>query len=105
MAQAVSCRPLTAEVWVRARVTPCSICVGQSGTATGFSASSLVSPVSIIPPGLHTHVSSGDGLWARWWPQFRDTVLFRRYKQHEYVALYALCIFSPNFNSIIIYKE
>jgi hypothetical protein len=33
MAQAVSCRPLTAEVRVRARVSPC---VGQSGTGTGF---------------------------------------------------------------------
>jgi hypothetical protein len=32
MAQAVSRRPLTTEV----RVSPCGICGGQSGTATGF---------------------------------------------------------------------
>jgi hypothetical protein len=39
MAQAVSHRPLTAEAPVRARVSPCAICGGQSGTETGFSPS------------------------------------------------------------------
>jgi hypothetical protein len=34
MAQAVSRRPLTAEV--RSRVSPCGICGGQSGIGTGF---------------------------------------------------------------------
>jgi hypothetical protein len=51
MAQVVSRRPLTAE----ARVSPCGICGGQSGTATGLSPSSSVSPVDIIPPWLSTH--------------------------------------------------
>jgi hypothetical protein len=37
MAQAVSRRPLTAETWVRSRVSPCGFCGGQSGTGTGFS--------------------------------------------------------------------
>jgi hypothetical protein len=36
MAQAVSCRPLTAEARVRARVNPCGICGGQSGSGEGF---------------------------------------------------------------------
>jgi hypothetical protein len=36
MAQAVSHRSLTVEAWVRARVNPCGICGGQSGTGTGF---------------------------------------------------------------------
>jgi hypothetical protein len=43
MAQVVSRRPLTAE----ALVSPGGICVGQSGTGTGFSTSSSNSPVSI----------------------------------------------------------
>jgi hypothetical protein len=42
MAQVVSRRPLTAEDRVRARVNPCGICGGQSGSRTGFSPSSSV---------------------------------------------------------------
>jgi hypothetical protein len=51
MAQAVSRRPLTAEAWVRARVNPCEICGGKSGTGTGQYA---------IPPLLSKLISSGD---------------------------------------------
>jgi hypothetical protein len=40
MAQVVTRRPLTAEARGRARVNPCGICGGYSGTATGFSPSS-----------------------------------------------------------------
>jgi hypothetical protein len=42
MAQVVSRRPLTTEARVHARVNPCGICDGQSGTGTGFSPSSSV---------------------------------------------------------------
>jgi hypothetical protein len=44
MAQAVSHLPLTAESRIRAWVKPCEICGGQSGTGTGFSATSSVLP-------------------------------------------------------------
>jgi hypothetical protein len=44
MAEAVSRRPLTAEARVRSLVGSCGICGGQSGTRTGFSASTSVSP-------------------------------------------------------------
>jgi hypothetical protein len=50
MAKAVSRRPLTAKALVRARVIPCVICGGQSGTATGLPLSSSVFLVNIIPP-------------------------------------------------------
>jgi hypothetical protein len=42
MVQAVSCQPLTAAVRVRAQVSPCDICGGQSVTGTVFSPSSSV---------------------------------------------------------------
>jgi hypothetical protein len=54
MAEVVSRRPLTAE----ARVNPCGICGGQSGTGTGFSPNSLVFPCqyhSTAP--LQTHIT------------------------------------------------
>jgi hypothetical protein len=57
---AVSTRPLTAEIRVRAWVSQCWFCVGQCGTGTGFYPSSLVFPCqyySIV--AVQTHVTSG----------------------------------------------
>jgi hypothetical protein len=51
MAQAVNHRHLNTE----AGFDPCQSSSGQSGTGAGFSPSTPVSPVSIIPPLLHTH--------------------------------------------------
>jgi hypothetical protein len=51
MAQAVSRRPPTAEARVRSRVCPCGICVGQSGTGTGFSPSTSVFPCQFYSTG------------------------------------------------------
>jgi hypothetical protein len=57
MAQAVSRWPLTAEAWVRARVNPCGICGGQSGTGQVFSEYFGFPCKYIIPPLLHIHLS------------------------------------------------
>ena len=56
MAQAVSRRPLTAKAPFLSQVSPCGVCGEQSGTVTGFSPSTSVSPVSIIPPMLRTRL-------------------------------------------------
>jgi hypothetical protein len=50
MAHAVSRRPLTAEVWLRAQISPRGICGAQSDIVIGFPQSYSVSPVNIIPP-------------------------------------------------------
>jgi hypothetical protein len=60
MAQAVSRRPLTAEARIRARLNPRGICGGQSGTGTGFSASSTVFPCQYHSTvALQTHIIWG----------------------------------------------
>jgi hypothetical protein len=53
MAQVVSRQPLTAEARVRARVNPCGICGGQSGTGTGFSPSFF----SVFPCQYHSTIA------------------------------------------------
>jgi hypothetical protein len=60
MAQAFSRRPLTAETRVRALVSPCGICAGQSGTDTGFSPRCVVFPCQYHSAvALHTHIILG----------------------------------------------
>ena len=55
--QAVRPRPLTVETLFRFQVSSCGICGAPTCTGRGFSAITLISPVSIIPPLLHTHPS------------------------------------------------
>jgi hypothetical protein len=50
MTEAVSRRPLTAEVLDSARVSPRGICGGQTGTGTGFLRVLRFSAVNVIPP-------------------------------------------------------
>jgi hypothetical protein len=57
MAQTVSRWPLTVEARVCARVNPCGICGGQSGTGQVFSEFFGFPCKYIIPPLLHIHLS------------------------------------------------
>jgi hypothetical protein len=56
MGQVVSRRPITSVARFRSQAIPFEIGGGQSDTVTGFSPSSSVSPVSIVPPMLDTHL-------------------------------------------------
>jgi hypothetical protein len=59
MAQAVSHWPLNAEVLVRAWVSPCRTCDGQSGNVTGFSLSHSVFHCQYHSTmALHIHILS-----------------------------------------------
>jgi hypothetical protein len=49
--QAVNRRPLTAEPQVRARVSACGVCGGQSGIGTVFPPSSSVFPSMLFHRG------------------------------------------------------
>jgi hypothetical protein len=61
MAQEFGRRSLTVEAPVGFRVSPCGICVGQIGTGTGFSLSSLVIPCKYnFTMAVHSHISRGD---------------------------------------------
>jgi hypothetical protein len=83
MAQEASRQPLTAEAWVRARVSPCGICGGQSSTGTGFIRILRFFPVNGIPPWLHNHIGCyhlGDEQQARWWSQLRHIVSPHRHE-------------------------
>jgi hypothetical protein len=55
MVQVVSCHPLTAEAWVQSHVSSCDTYGGHSGAKTIFLQVPQFSPVTIIPPMLHTH--------------------------------------------------
>jgi hypothetical protein len=57
MVHVVTSRYLTTEDRVRSRVSPCGLTCGeQNDTGTGYSTSFCFS-ASIIPLGLHTHIS------------------------------------------------
>jgi hypothetical protein len=81
-AQAVCCRPLTAEARVRARVIPCRFFGARSGTGTGFSQISSVFSVHYIPPWLSIRIFNvGDEQQSLRWLLFRDIVLPHRHEQ------------------------
>jgi hypothetical protein len=55
MVQDISRWPDKADASLRSKLIPSEIYGEKIGTEAGVSASSAVSPVSIIPPMLHTH--------------------------------------------------
>lgn len=73
MAQAVSCRSVTAEDRVRSQASPCEMRSGRSGTWTGgFSEYFCLPPVSFIPQMLRTHLRIHVAL-----SRFPEAMIFR----------------------------
>jgi hypothetical protein len=60
MAQAVSRRPLIAEVRLRAMINPCGICGGEGATGQVSLRVLRFSPVIIIPPSSPNSYHLGD---------------------------------------------
>jgi hypothetical protein len=56
VAQAVISPPFTAEARAPSQISPCEICVEHSGAGTGFSPSTPVFPVIVIPAMFCTHL-------------------------------------------------
>jgi len=54
MAQKSDRRLLITEAQIRSQISPCESCGGEGDTGLGFSQSTPVFPVSIIPYQLHT---------------------------------------------------
>jgi hypothetical protein len=82
LSQPISRQLIIAEVGVWCQVCPCLIFGGQGGTGTGFSSSSVVSPVSIIPSMFyshrHLHASLTRSTHWRSLETFQKAVLFRK---------------------------
>jgi hypothetical protein len=76
ISQAVGRRPFTAQSRVRSQTIPHGICGGQSGTGTGLP----FSPVSIVPPMLHTRIYvvilSSKGRAGEEWEPSKKGMLF-----------------------------
>jgi len=90
MAQVISRRPLSAEVHFRSQDSPRKICGAQSGTLTGFSPSTAVSPLSTIPPTLHTHLHLYGALTRRTRQNlrtFQKAMLLRKFGE-RWIAKY-----------------
>jgi hypothetical protein len=77
MAQVFSRLPLTTEARIRSPVGLCGICGGRSVIGTGFTQTSWVFPVNVIPPWLSVLI------YVTLWPQFKNIVSLHCHEQQH----------------------
>jgi hypothetical protein len=80
--QATGRRHLNAEARVRACVSPCRFCGGQSGSGTDFSPSSSAFPCQHLPRAPSWCIIQ-EWTIGSLWPQFRDVVSPHRHEQQQ----------------------
>jgi hypothetical protein len=94
-------RPLNEEAQVQFQVSPCAICCAQSVTLTGFTPGTSVSPVSVIPPMLHTDLQLNTTLTKRTSGRnlrtFQKAMLFRKSGTMGQIGTFSWC-FNRNFS-------
>jgi hypothetical protein len=84
MDQVVSLHHLSAEAQVRARVSACGVCYGQSDNVEVLLRIIRFYPVSIIPRRFFILIHHpGNKQLAPWWPQFGDVISPNRREQQQ----------------------
>jgi hypothetical protein len=120
MAHPVIYRSLIADAWVQSSVIPRDKSNLKIGLGSGFSPSIPFSPVSIIPPLLHTHLHLNPlirrtnvrclgtfkqrtvlpDIWELW--AEKDVAFVYVYSECKYIVLYCVCVYCVLYRHVLM---